>query len=394
MTGKERILCAMRGERPDTIPWAPNINQWFYANLFQKNLPAELAACKTPIEVKQLLGAEILTRWDGQIKGRGFPGELTRFRTCKLKVEFEGEPPPYPLITAFNTYTAGTKIHRSLETPYGTLRQTWRFTEESCADFEEAYWWKDFEGEYDAVRAFFEDRSYDYEVADYEATKAAVGEDGFVIQEIPENPLKAFHWLCGPERAILMVMDHGERLKELIAIHTRKTCEFVQHLVDHTDARFFLSNDNLDAMLFPPYFFDEFLYDHYGAVADIVHSKGGYFMVHSCGNNVELAPCIKRCGIDCMEGLTPPPLGNFPLHEAHTRISPDFVIMGGDSCHVQELFREDGPRRIHAFVEELVHSLQGNPHFIHSSSCNTSPRTPWRNIVALRDAIRKYGRAG
>lgn len=393
MTGQERILAAMEGRPSDQVAWAPNINQWFYANKFLKTLDDEIKHCATPIDVLKHLGAEVLTRWDGQIKGRGFPGEHTVFRTCKLRIEWEGEQPPYPLITAFNTYTKGTKIHRILETPCGELKQTWRFTEESCADFEEAYWWKDYDAEFDAVRCFVEDRSYDYFLDDYEAVKKQIGSDGFVIQEIHENPLKMLHWLCGPERAILLMMDHAEQLKELFRIHTRKTLEFVDGLLQKTDVKHFISNDNLDAMLFPPYFFDEFLTEHYQALSDLIHSKGGYFWVHSCGNNYDIAPFIQKCGIDCMEGLTPPPLGNFPLHEAWERIGPDFVVEGGDTCHQQEYFKPDADQVIRAYVEKLFASMKGNPRFIFSSSCNTSPRTPWRNIVALRDAVRELGTA-
>lgn len=34
MTGQERILAAMEGRPSDQVAWAPNINQWFYANKF------------------------------------------------------------------------------------------------------------------------------------------------------------------------------------------------------------------------------------------------------------------------------------------------------------------------------------------------------------------------
>ena len=74
MTGKERINCAMEGQPSDVVPWVPNINQWFYANQFNGTLPDDLCDCRTPIEAVQWLGGEIVTRWDGQIKGRGFPG--------------------------------------------------------------------------------------------------------------------------------------------------------------------------------------------------------------------------------------------------------------------------------------------------------------------------------
>jgi len=31
-------------------------------------------------------------------------------------------------------------------------------------------------------------------------------------------------------------------------------------------------------------------------------------------------------------------------------------------------------------------------HFMFATSCSTSPLTPWKNLVAFRDAAREYGR--
>ena len=95
----------------------------------------------------------------------------------------------------------------------------------------------------------------------------------------------------------------------------------------------------------PPYFFDEYLYEHYIPLADLIHSAGGYLWVHSCGN----------------------------------------------SCHEQELFDDDGPQYVRDYTRNLFEAMAGNPRFIYSSSCNTSPRTPWPIILALHDAAREYG---
>ena len=127
MTGKERIHAVLKGEEVDRIPFAINAWQWFYANQYWGNLTGELNKLSTPIEFLKYLGADILTRWDGQIKGRSGLGDYVKFPNCEYTISFSGEKPPNPLVTAFNTYTEGTKIHRKLETPHGALTQTWRF---------------------------------------------------------------------------------------------------------------------------------------------------------------------------------------------------------------------------------------------------------------------------
>ena len=393
MTGKDRIHAALKGEPIDRVPFAINLWQWFYANQYWGKLPAELAHIKTPIEFLIHIGADILTRWDGQIKGRSGMGNYITFPGCNYEISFSGEKPLSPLVTSFNTYTEGKKVHRKLETPYGVLTQTWRFSEEACADFEEDHWIEDLAEQYDAARFFVETRTYDYEMSEYERDLAAIGDHGVIMIEIQENPLKMLHWLMGPEKSILATMDHPEKVKELCKIHTEKTIEFVNGVCERTryeDAPLLHSADNMDAMLFPPPFFDEFLYDHYRKVAAVIHEHGRLFSVHSCGNNWDIRDHLQQSDIDMMEGLTPPPLGTFPLEKARTEMGPEFIIEGGMFCDYQEL-TQNAKEKIYDYTKTLFEGMGDKKRFIYSSSCNTSPLTPLENIYYFRDACWQYG---
>jgi uroporphyrinogen-III decarboxylase len=396
MTGRQRLHAALKGEPVDRVPFAINLWQWFYANQYWGRLPEEKRSLRTPIEFLIDLGADILTRWDGQIKGRSGLGEYVRFPNAEFTTQFSGEAPPYPLVTAFNCYTEGTRIHRQLETPHGTLTQTWRFAAESYTDFEEDPWIDDFIDQYDALRFMYEDRSYDYEMTEYERDLAAIGEHGVVMLEIPENPLKYLHWLMGPQKALLAFMDHPKQMAELCEIHTAKTVAFIQQVCQRTtydDCPLLISNDNLDAALFPPFLFDQFLHKHYRAVAEEIHRQGRLFCVHSCGNNWKLRGCIRDSGIDMMEGLTPPDLGDFPLEKARAELGEKFIVEGGMVAHYQEM--KTGAREaIDQYTQTLFERMGDKRRFIYSSSCNTSPFTPLENIVAFRDACWKHGQMG
>lgn len=393
MTGRARIHAALKGEPIDRVPFAINLWQWFYAKQYWGQMPEDLVHIKTPIEFLKHIGADILTRWDGQIKGRAGLGDTVTFPNCNYEVSYTGEVPPYPLVTAFNTYTEGMRIHRKLETPYGELAQTWRFSEEACADFEEDHWIDNFETQFDAAKFMIQDRTYQYDMTEYDRDLAAIGEHGVIMLEIPENPLKMLHWLMGPQVAIYATMDHPKLVKELAEIHTAKTIDFVKGVCARTryeDSPLLMSSDNLDVALFPPPHFEEFLYDHYKQVADAVHEEGRLFCVHSCGNNWELRDCIRNSCIDMMEGLTPPPLGNFPLEKAREEMGENFIIEGGMYCHLQEL-ENDAKEVIDDYTETLFAGMGDKNRFIYSSSCNTSPRTPIENIYHFRDACWKYG---
>lgn len=394
MTGRQRILGALRGEQVDRVPFAINHWQWFYAQQIREAFPESVRHCRTPIEFLKEIGADIITRWDGQIKGRGAWGMHVKFPNCNYQITYSGEPPKLPITTAFNLYDKGSRVHRKLETPYGKLSQTWRFTAEACADFEEEYWIKDFDKDYEAMKFMIQDRSYDYDLSEYERDLTAVGEHGVIMLRIPENPIKMLHWLAGPEKATYFIMDNPDKFRELAEIHTQMTVHFVNEVIKRTcyeDAPLLLSADNLDQLMMPPYFFDLYLYDHYKRVAEVIHEAGRLFCVHSCGNNWDIRHCIRESGIDMMEGLTPPPLGNFPLDRAQEEIGPNFIVEGGMAASHQEI-REGAKNAIDQYTRELFDSMGNKRRFIYSSSCNTSPNTPYDNIMHFRDCCWKYGK--
>ena len=61
------------------------------------------------------------------------------------------------------------------------------------------------------------------------------------------------------------------------------------------------------------------------------------------------------------------------------------------SLHQQEIY-SNVESEIHTYTRDPFASFQDPRHFIYASSANTSPLTPWENILYLRDAAREYGR--
>jgi len=153
MTPRQRLLATLRGEPVDRLPFAVNACQWFYARKYNGTLPPEYQDCEDGLSFHKKMGADVMTRWEGQVKGKAGLGSHVKFRNCKYTVEETGPGRVnMPIVTAFNEYETWNRIRRTLETPAGTLTQTWRFTPESCADFEEEFWVKDFDQDYAALR--------------------------------------------------------------------------------------------------------------------------------------------------------------------------------------------------------------------------------------------------
>ena len=387
MTGRERLLAAFHGESPDFVPFAPNIYYWFYNRLARGELPEEIAWAEHPFDVLRHLGAQILARWDTQYATR----EL--FPEGVYSEEFGGESRfGRPMVTAFNIYPPHTSVRRrTLRTPYGVLTNTWVLSEQAGADFESEPWWKEW-SDYEAVRFLLENREWRFDAEEFRGWVRRVSDDGLVMASVTFSPLKAFHWLAGAANASLFLVDHPREMRELARIHERKALALIEEIVQVAEVEVLISNDNLDSAFHPPYFFRDYARSFYEQAAEIIHGRGKIFVVHACGRNRALMPLVGAARIDCLEGLTPPPLGDARLPEARALAGYDrFTVNGGmDSPHLE--IAERAEERIHAYTRELFAAMGDKRHFIFASSCTTPAATPWENLRYFRDAARAYGR--
>jgi uroporphyrinogen-III decarboxylase len=220
-----------------------------------------------------------------------------------------------------------------------------------------------------------------------------VGDDGVMMVHITQSPLKALHWLAGPENASLFLADHPAEMQALARIHEEKALRLLESMVDNPEAQVFLSLDNLDSAFYTPRFYRDFCQRFFTRAAEIIHSRDKIFVVHACGHNRALMPLVGESHVDCLEGITPPPMGNVPLSEARRMTGYDhFTVNGGmDAPHLEIM--ENAESRLHEYVRELFASMGDKRHFIFASSCTTPLPTPWENLIWCRDAAREYGSA-
>lgn len=387
MTGRERILAAFRGEETDFVPFSPNIYQWFYYHRTNRTLPAEVADAQHPFDVLRYLGADILARWDTQLATREV------YTAGEFSQEFGGnEASGEPIVTAFNRYPAHrSELRQKFVSPYGTLTQTWILSRKACADFVAEFWWKTWE-DYPAVCFMLETCEYVFDAAEFHRWVERVDENGVVMIHITQSPLKTFHWLAGQENASLFMIDHPEEMKALARIHEEKALALLGCIVDNSEAEIFISLDNMDSAFYPPCFYADYCHSFFSRAAEIIHNRGKILVVHACGRNQVLLPLVGRSGVDCLEGITPPPLGDVELGQARKLAGLEsYTVNGGMEATHQEI-TESAEMRLHDYTHRLFDSMGDKRHFIFASSCNTSPLTPWHNLIYFRDAAREYGR--
>ncbi|MEI7903771.1 MAG: hypothetical protein WCK89_26325, partial [bacterium] len=99
MTGKQRILMTLAGDKPDRVPFVPNLWQWFYVHQERGTLPLALAQAQNPVEALRAIGADVMSKFDGQALRE-------ENHSCKLSVSFaddgSGVKPRWTSFTRFD----------------------------------------------------------------------------------------------------------------------------------------------------------------------------------------------------------------------------------------------------------------------------------------------------
>ena len=356
--------------RPERIVYAPNYWQWFAHHRNHGLLPPEIAHCRGQLELIQELGLDVFSRNIYCDEQRGWWGGLCEETwNGSVREWFEGRD-------------------RIIERTYGKLTERLRYVFQESTLVQEKFAVDDFAKQLDDLEALLTSRRWHFVPERYAAIQSRVGDDGVVVAGELTSPLKMLYVLLGPQDATYCLMDYPERMKELMALHEAAQLDLVRQMA-RSGVRVMMAMDNLDSAFHPPHYVERYSASFYEKASQICHVYGSRFFIHACGRQRDNLSLIASLGVDGLEGVAFPTLGDVELDEA-LRLSGDRMIVTG-GIGAQEFERLHTREQVFAYVKELFCRMQPYAHrFMLSASCNTPYTAPWQTIVWFRDAWREY----
>jgi uroporphyrinogen-III decarboxylase len=364
MTGRERVTAALRGGRPDRVPFAPNIGQWFDWHRTRGSLPPELANCRDELDAMLVLGCDVFSRRLCGVVRTVRSGSETRSRRLE---------------------DGGTETEHL--TPLGVLRSRSRYTPESHSTYVLEHFVKDAR-DLGILHHIVEGTDYVCDDGQYRQVDARLGEHGLPMVPFFQSPLKLLHIWAGQEAATFLLLDEPDACRALFGTFTQKVLSLAREAA-RSSAQVFCTMDNLDSLFHSPMLVREFALPFYQALADVFHGEGKLLFSHACGHILALRELVAEAGLDGLEATPHPPLGDLPLPLART-IHPRFVVNGGMTAHETEVQGPDARDRVFGYVRRVFADMS-RERFLFGSACNTSIRTPWENLVHFRDACHEFG---
>ena len=327
MTSRERLLCALHGERPDRLPWAPEFNIRFCDRIL------------------------------GEIPGRPYTEETQYIEACRrmdaeclLRVDVVDVE--HPNVRKEEADEDGV-IVRAWETPHGTLNSRARMIDNIGTEMESEHMVKTVE-DVRTYRFVYEDAVFHarYHAADRQI--AHMGDAGLITLFGPPTPLlDVIMFQIRLPNVHYLMADHPQEMGGLLEAMHRRNCEFYE-IVSGAPGDVVRSFEDTSTTLISPAMYRRWCLRQLQEYRDICHAHGKLFVPHMCGYLRGLLGDLRETGLDGIEAVTPPPLGDTPLSTARNALGPEVSLIGGID---PTQFVGGTPDETRAMVEAVVSEL-------------------------------------
>jgi len=165
--------------------------------------------------------------------------------------------------------------------------------------------------------------------AAFDEALADVGEKGVVIVGL----LHPLGWLvrnATMEEVYIWFIERRELMHRFLETTNDHVAKAVDAMMSSGIGPYFITYAH--EMLIPPWagieFFDEFVFPYDKHVNDVIHRHGGKLRIHCHGNAMAYLERFAAMGVDSIEPLEPPPLGDCDLAEAKRRVGERVLLSG------------------------------------------------------------------
>jgi len=204
------------------------------------------------------------------------------------------------------------------------------------------------------------------------------------------SPLDYLLDLLGYENALIATMLNPDKVKKILERFTIGVIKMAKGLC---------SNANIDAVkisspfagsdFISPEHYKEFELPYISQIAQTIKDKGKFVYLHTCGHINDRLEMMAESGINGLECLDPPPIGNVELDDAFERIGDKLFIKGNvDSVNT---LLNGSDKKIYNDISQRIKTGMRNRGFILSTACSIAPKVKKEKVRMLSKIAHEIG---
>jgi hypothetical protein len=196
-------------------------------------------------------------------------------------------------------------------------------------------------------------------------------------------------FVTGVENFYYLMADAPDQMRAMLeTMHGKNLDALAIGYQACPNAKLLFLNENTSSQIISPDFFRQLSLPHIRTYVESAHQRGLSCVAHMCGHLTALLDCIAETGLDGIQSLTPPPIGDTHFTVVRRRFGDEFVIIGRLNA---QLFMDKESSAILKLLEEMIpESLIHTPFGLWVTADEMQPSA--ETVYALVEALEEYNR--
>ena len=374
MTGRQRIMTALRNQQPDRVPATPDISIMIPSRLTGRPF-WEIEVNDNPSLTTAYINAVKFFGIDGWM----FNGSLD----FKLKSDVTSEKEVI--------WRDAEKwiVRHTLHTPDGDLTQTQVSPRDNPSTMTEKLI-KNFKEDFKKIRHLYSG-VVSYDASEYHRQKKLMGELGMICVYIAPPGFQNFVGLFDGnlEALTYAYYDMPDLFQELVELHERHELQRLEMALD-AGVESILTGGSGSITMQSPALFRKLTLPTLKKITRRCRETGVLCGIHSCGKERYLVEaCANETDLDYVNPLEIPPMGDCDLAELKQKFGHKLALMGNLHTTQVMLFGSVNDVRREALKAILAAGQNGG--FVLSTGDQCGRDTPFENIFELVKVAKEFG---
>jgi len=234
----------------------------------------------------------------------------------------------------------------------------------------------------------------DFEAEDFYNARLAreiLGENIHVGGWMPDGFSKAMQWFPDLETGLIALKEDQARFQAIVEYFDEWCLTNVRAQIRMGKMESIqISSPYAGSSFISPEVYQNLVFPSVKKISAAIKSEGARAYLHTCGHISDRLEWMAESGIDGIECMDPPPLGNVELKDAKTRVGNQIFLKGNiDSVNI--LLRGSA-EDVEAAVRNCLSAAMERGGYILSTACSVAPAVPPERVKLLAELVDRYGR--
>jgi len=228
----------------------------------------------------------------------------------------------------------------------------------------------------------------DHRVDVFSMVREKAGEEISIHAEVT-SPLDYFLDLFGYEEGLVALLRDPEKSLSVLSRFTEVVARLTEEVCSAPIDAVKISSPFAGSAFLSREFYQRFVLSHESRIAEAAHRRKTPVYTHTCGAIGDRLDLMFDAGVDGIECLDPPPLGDVDLTEAKRKTQGRGFIKGNvDSVNT---LLQKGKAEILADLESRLRIGKQGGGFILSTACSVAPEVERESLLLMREAVDRWG---